>query len=413
MKILRHLTPKSRGWLDSLLAPAADPRQTFADVVQRQQDLLARLRQARTSIAVSRERLEAKIAEGRSKLALLEEQAREPGREPGRDDLTPFVLQLRRRAAEEIHALEAELRTLRQEEEVLPLVEQRLVAEIDALHARREVQAARHSSTEAQVRVQEALGGIAEEVAGLSLALEQAEQRTEQLQSRASAIDQLVELGLPQAPGRSTGDPAARRLALRFSFEAGNEEMGQFQEQLQAGLQVVQQLIHEYEQLKPVLVRRRATDSLSVAYVPALAEETYRQGMSVLEHALELARALRSPGTTDLDADIAALEREGETAQRETAQRQAAPSEPVPTLPNTLATLTERRDALRRHRARVDELIRHAGRCQASLQQARIELASLNASNSAAGVNAVTATLMNTLQQAREVQEELTKDGAG
>ena len=408
MKILRHLTPKSRGWLDSLLAPAADPRQTFADVVQRQQDLLARLRQARTSIAASRERLEAKIAEGRSKLALLEEQAREPGRELGRDDLTPFVLQLRRRAAEEIHALEAELRTLQQEEEVLPLVEQRLVAEIDALHARREVQAARHSSTEAQVRVQEALGGIAEEVAGLSLVLEQAEQRTEQLQARASAIDQLVELGLPLVPGRSTGDAAGQRLALRFSFEAGNEETGQFKEQLQAGLQVVQQLIYEYEQLKPVLVRRRATDSHSVAYVPALAEETYRQGMSVLEHALELARALRSPGTTDLDADIAALEREVETAPR-----QATQSEPAQSLANTLATLTERRDALRRHRARVDELIRHAGRCQASLQQARIELASLNASNSAAGVNAVTATLMNTLQQAREVQEELTKDGAG
>ena len=276
-----------------------------------------------------------------------------------------FALQLRSRAAEEIHALEEELRTLQQEEQILPLVEQRLVAEMDALGARREVLDARSSSVQAQVRVREALGGVSEELAGLSLALDQAEQRTEQLQARASAIDQLVDLGGPRERGDATGDAPARRLALRFSFESGNAEMAEFRERLVAGLQAVQQLLYEHEQLRPVLLHCRETAPLSVAYVPALADETYRQGIRVLEHALELARAIRSPGTHDLEAEIGALTQELEVVQGDAAQSARAQM-----LGDTLATLKERRDALRGHRSQVDELIRHAGRCQAALQQA-------------------------------------------
>ena len=65
--------------------------------------------------------------------------------------------------------------------------------------------------------------------------------------------------------------------------------MAEFRERLVAGLQAVQQLLYEHEQLRPVLLHCRETAPLSVAYVPALADETYRQGIRVLEHALELA----------------------------------------------------------------------------------------------------------------------------
>ena len=44
------------------------------------------------------------------------------------------------------------------------------------------------------------------------------------------------------------------------------------------GLKALQELAYEYEQLQPVLDRRRETDPLAVSHIPALAEETYRQG---------------------------------------------------------------------------------------------------------------------------------------
>ena len=38
----------------------------------------------------------------------------------------------------------------------------------------------------------------------------------------------------------------------------------------------------ELEQLQPLLARRKNSDPLTIAQVPALAQETYRQGMSIL-----------------------------------------------------------------------------------------------------------------------------------
>ena len=49
-----------------------------------------------------------------------------------------------------------------------------------------------------------------------------------------------------------------------------------------AGLKAVKALAHEYEQLLDVLDRKKETDPLSFAHIPALAEQTYRQGLSVL-----------------------------------------------------------------------------------------------------------------------------------
>ena len=402
MKRLRNFIPDPSRWLGTLLTPAADPRRAFADVVERQQELLARVRRAQASINGSRRRIEAKLEEGRSKLRALREQARRAGR----DDVTRFAAGLHRLAAQEFHALEEELRSLQQEEAVLPLVEQRLVAEVDALRARQAVLEARHRTEEAHVSVREALGGIADEVASLGAALEHAEQRSERLQARASAIGQLVDLGIPQGPGGTTGDASARRLALRFSFEAGNEELAEFKEQLDRGLEAVQHLLYEFEQLKPLLRRRRATDPLAVAHVPALAEETYRQGMSALEDALELMRAIHSPGRRQLEAEIAALEQELAAPQLDGAQ-----SERARTVQETLASLERQLEALERQRLRVDELIRHAGRCQAALQQSRIEVAGISASGSEINASAVIETLLKTLQQARAVQEEMTRPG--
>lgn len=173
-------------------------------------------------------------------------------------------------------------------------------------------------------------------------------------------------------------------------------------EQLYAGLQSLQRLVFEYEQLKQLLQQRNAVDPLAVARLPALADETYEQGISVLEDALSLALALRGPGESELEDELREL--------RAQAGRRAAGNDEAdrtPAIERSISSLTDRIATARAHRERLDELISHAGHCEASLQRVCIELAEVKATGAAWRVDVVTERLLNTVRQAREVQEEL------
>ena len=117
-------------------------------------------------MAAAGKQLVAKCSKAREKLPELEEQARQALR-GGREDLARFALSLRQVAAEELENLEGQAEPLEQEERMLTLVEQHLVAQIDAFAARREVLVARYTTAEAGVRISEAVGGVSDELAGL------------------------------------------------------------------------------------------------------------------------------------------------------------------------------------------------------------------------------------------------------
>jgi phage shock protein A len=151
-------------------------------------------------MARAKEQLEAKTAEARAKLLQLDGQAR-AAVTAGRDDVARFVLHRRVAGGDELDGLERQVTEIEQEEGELTLVEQRLEAQIETFFARREVIAARYSTAEAHVEVREALGGVSDELAGLGTALERAEQTTDRMQARASALDHLAGLGVLDDPG--------------------------------------------------------------------------------------------------------------------------------------------------------------------------------------------------------------------
>jgi phage shock protein A len=62
--------------------------------------------------------------------------------------------------------------------------------------ARQQVVIARYNAAEAQVQIKEAVTGVSREFAELTSALAQAEERTEGMEARVSAIDRLVREGL-------------------------------------------------------------------------------------------------------------------------------------------------------------------------------------------------------------------------
>jgi phage shock protein A len=74
--------------------------------------------------------------------------------------------------------------------------------------ARQQVVIARYNAAEAQVQIKEAVTGVSREFAELTSALAQAEEKTEGMEARVSAIDRLVREGLLEAGPLESHDSA-------------------------------------------------------------------------------------------------------------------------------------------------------------------------------------------------------------
>ena len=382
-----------KGWLKGLIAPAEDPRLVYADAFQRHGEVMAKVRRARGKLATSKRDLETRLTEARSR-----QQRLETG-----ESQDPFSVQLRQIVGEELRALEADVKDLEQEEKELGMVEQRLSVQEEAFTARQEALAARHSAAEARVSIHKELGGVADELADLGVALENAEQRAENVHARASDIEHMAGLGA-LVGGRAFGDPAAQQLAGRYTSEAGIEKSIHLKRLLGSGFKVLLELEYEYRQLQAVLDRRKATDPVSVAYVPSLAEETYRQGLSALQDSVSLVQAIRSPGKEKLEERIRELEKEVQTLRQEGTD---AAQVRIKFREEEIASTRDRLEMVQRQQLRVEELLHQSGQCVAALNRTRIELAALKVEGARTSVDAVTASLRKTIDEAREVQEEL------
>ncbi len=85
--------------------------------------------------------------------------------------------------------------SLQAQEEKLTLAAQRLQAKVDSFRTRKETIKATYTAAEAQTRITEAVTGIGEELGDVGLATQRAQDKTEQMQARAGALDELIASG--------------------------------------------------------------------------------------------------------------------------------------------------------------------------------------------------------------------------
>ena len=194
MGVIAKLTRLFREGASVALAPAPDPRVTHKTTHQRQRALLDQVAAAGRDVEVAKKRLEAAADGVRAKLPAMADQAREELR-AGREATARLALQRRQVVMNELATLERQLAEVEREGIALALVEQRLSGQIEAFSARQQVIRARFSAAEAQVRINEAMTGVTNDLADLTATLRHAERTTEEMQARATAIDRLVAEG--------------------------------------------------------------------------------------------------------------------------------------------------------------------------------------------------------------------------
>lgn len=232
--ITRRLRLIVKGWFHGLMEPAQDPRQAFAASHERQRDLLANVRRSRGNVEFAKRQIEAKIAVARDKLDQLDDQARRSV-QADREDIARFALRMRHVVAQETAGLEDQVEQLDREGQVLSLAEQRLAAQVEAFVARQEVLQARYDTAEAQVSIQQAPGGVSDEIAGMGTALVEAEQRTEEMQARVDAIDRLVDMGVLEMSGGPATESSDSWSSDPEQAQAVNDRLNAIKRELEPG----------------------------------------------------------------------------------------------------------------------------------------------------------------------------------
>jgi len=194
MSVMKRVTMIFRAKADKALDKMEDPRETLDYSYKQQLELLQKVRRGVADVATSRKRLELQMNQLQQSQNRLDKQARD-ALSAGREDLAREALTRKSGISTQLADLETQYTNLQGEEEKLTLASQRLQAKVDSFRTRKETIKATYTAAEAQTRINEAFTGISEEMGDVGLAIQRAEDKTEQMKARAGAIDELMASG--------------------------------------------------------------------------------------------------------------------------------------------------------------------------------------------------------------------------
>ncbi len=180
--------------ISGALDQAEDPGETLDYGYQRQVELLQNVKKGVADVVTSKKRLQMQSSKLEQQVVKLDTQARQ-ALSQGREDLARMALERKTAIQSELQGLDTQVTQLEQQQEQLIENEKKLRAKIEAFRTKKEVIKAQYSAAEAQVKISEAAHGVGEEMADVGLAIQRAEDKTEQMKARASAVEELEAAG--------------------------------------------------------------------------------------------------------------------------------------------------------------------------------------------------------------------------
>ena len=224
-----------RAKLSRLLDRAEDPSETLDYSYEKQLQLLQDVKRGVADVVTSKKRLQLQTGKLEQELVKLESQARQ-ALGAGREDLARQALERKSAVQQQLQGLDQQVQELEAQQERLVASERQLSAKIEAFRSQKEVIKAQYSAAEAQVRIGEAATGIGEQMADTGLAIQRARDKTEQMQARAAAVDELVASGTLE-DFTSDQTQLDRELAQLSSASQVDEELERMKAELGAGEQ--------------------------------------------------------------------------------------------------------------------------------------------------------------------------------
>ena len=206
------------------LDKAEDPRETLDYSYEKQLELLQKVRRGVADVATSRKRVELQIQGLQKQADKLTAQAK-AALSGGREDLAREALTRRSGLSTQLEDLQAQLAQLLGQEEKMIDAAQRLQAKIDSFRTKKETIKAQYSAAEAQTKINEAFAGVSDELSDVGLAIQRAEDKTQGMQARAGAIDELVASGALEDLTGTSKDSLTRELEAMASENQVEDEL--------------------------------------------------------------------------------------------------------------------------------------------------------------------------------------------
>ena len=106
-----------------------------------------------------------------------------------------MALERKTAAQAQLQDLDRQVSELEQQQVKLESNEKALSAKVESFRSQKEVMKAQYSAAEASVRIGEASTGIGDQMADTGAAIDRARDKTEEMQARAAAMDELIDSG--------------------------------------------------------------------------------------------------------------------------------------------------------------------------------------------------------------------------
>jgi phage shock protein A len=180
--------------ISKMLDRAEDPGETLDYGYQKQVELLQNVKKGIADVVTSKKRLQMQSQKLEQSVVKLDTQARQ-AMSQGREDLARAALERKTVAQTELQSLDTQVKELENQQQQLIENEKKLRTKIETFRTKKEVIKAQYSAAEAQVKISEAANGVGEEMADLGLAMQRAEDKTEQMRARAGAVEELEAAG--------------------------------------------------------------------------------------------------------------------------------------------------------------------------------------------------------------------------
>jgi phage shock protein A len=217
----------------SALDRAEDPTQTLDYSYEQMLTQLQNVKRGVADVVTAKKRLELQTQSIEQNVVKLETQARQAVA-AGRDDLAKEALQRKAAAQQQLQSLDTQVQQLQSQQDQLVASQQQLESRIEAFRSEKEVIKAQYSAAQAQVKIGEAATGIGRGMEDTGQAIQRAREKTEQLQARAGAIEELTASGSLEELGDSR-DHLDRELAAISAQSQVDDELAKLKAEVGSG----------------------------------------------------------------------------------------------------------------------------------------------------------------------------------
>lgn len=180
--------------MNKIMNRIEDPREVLEVSYEKQLQLLQNVKRGVAEVTTSKKRLELQKAKLQMNIDKLDGQAKE-AIAANREDLARKALESKAMMQAQSNALDREIVDLNDQQQKLIAAENRLATKVEAFRTKKETIKAQYSAADAQVKISESVTGISEEMADVGLAVQRAEEKTENMKARSAALDELMESG--------------------------------------------------------------------------------------------------------------------------------------------------------------------------------------------------------------------------